>query len=171
MCCVLCVVLLDTKCRFYCHNSTMRNGKAKHQICRKNWAPCQWSSHWYPRVCFVSCVLCVVTYHALTYHALTLFSSSLLQEYHGPMLAATRVSSSSNVQQLARVKCARSDGQNGGGTGNVYLDGGTGNVCLDPPSQSRPAKPDFRYTDQAVQLCQAVQRWQGVFMPGCAALA
>ena len=63
------------------------------------------------------------------------------------MSAATRVSSSSNVQQLARVKCARSDGENGGGSGNVYRDGGTGNVYLDPPSQAVAQQLDAGITE------------------------
>ena len=97
-------------------------------------------------ICGVCCVLCVATYYAFTYPLATLFSSSLLQQYLDPMLAATRVSSASHVLQLAYVKCARSDGENGGGSGNVYLDGGTGNVYLDPPSQAVVQQADAGIT-------------------------
>ena len=52
-------------------------------------------------ICVVCFVLGVVTYYAFIYPLSTLFSSSLLQQYLDPILAAIRVSSSSNVQQLA----------------------------------------------------------------------
>ena len=86
-------------------------------------------------ICVVCFVLGVVTYYAFIHPLSTLFSSSLLQKYFDPILAAIRIFLLPAMFNSLRENSENSR-ENSGDSGNVYLDGGAGIVYRDSPCQA-----------------------------------